>query len=79
MSDEATLASGYGGAYEAGWQSGREDGRKEERARIRALIHEHIVRWKSGEYFGHVEEYDDFDEVVALKRLLRHVEEMTNE
>jgi flagellar biosynthesis/type III secretory pathway protein FliH len=38
MSDEATLASGYGGAYEAGWQSGREDGRKEERARIRAAI-----------------------------------------
>ena len=38
MSDEATLASGYGGAYEAGWQSGREDGRKEERARIVKMV-----------------------------------------
>ena len=80
MSDEQVLASGYGGAYEAGWQSGREDGRKEERARIVALIRDHIVRWQSGEYFAHeLEDYDDTDEVVALKRLLRQVEETTNE
>ena len=56
-----------------------EEARAQERQRIVALIHEHIVRWQSGEYFGHVAEYDDFDEVVALKRLLRQVEDTSHE
>ena len=53
---------------------------EEERQRMVALIHEHIVRWQSGEYFGHeLAEYDDFDEVIALKRLLRDVEDTSHE
>jgi hypothetical protein len=80
MSDEPVLASGFGGSYRVGKQIGREEGCKEERQRIVALIHEHIVRWQSGEYFGHeLAEYDDFDEVIALKRLLRDVEDTSHE
>jgi hypothetical protein len=76
MSDEATLASGYGGAYEAGWQSGREDGRKEERARIRALVQKEIEYWQSDfvlrQFFGHI---------AGLRRALTMIdaEDTTNE
>ena len=48
-----------------------------ERARIVALIHEHIMRFENGEYYG--SGVGEYDEVVALKRLLRAVEETSHE
>ena len=66
--------------YYSGLRNGLADGKTEERARIVALIRDHIERWQSGEYFAHeLEDYDDTDEVVALKRLLRQVEETSHE
>lgn len=57
-----------------------EEARAQERQRMVTLIHEQIGYWVSGQWFGHeLEEDDDYDEVVALKRLLRRVEDTTNE
>ena len=57
-----------------------EEARAQERQRIVALIKRHIVRWQSGQWFGHkLEGDDDYDEVVALKRLLRQMEETSHE
>ena len=77
MTDEQALASGYASAYRVGLKLGYEEGRKEERQRIVALINEHIVRWESGEYMG--SGVGEYDEVVALKRLLREVEDTSHE
>jgi hypothetical protein len=77
MSDEATLASGYGGAYEAGWQSGREDGRKEERARIRAKVQGLRDEWVRG--YGYCGIDLDINVRKAFHEVLTLVEDTTNE
>jgi hypothetical protein len=45
-----------------------EEARAQERARMVALIHEQIAHWESEPVLRH---WEDFDEVTALKRLLR--------
>ena len=51
-----------------------------ERARIVALIREHIALWAEGQWIGiPVDDDDDFDEVIALKRLLSDVEDTGHE
>ena len=80
MNDEPVLARSHGGACRVGTQIGREEGRKEERARIVALIHEQIAHWESEPVLRHWEDSaDESDEVTALKRLLRHVEDTSHE
>jgi hypothetical protein len=56
-----------------------EEARAQERARIVALIREHIALCE-GQWIGlPADDDDDFDEVIALKRLLRQVEETSHE
>lgn len=57
-----------------------EEARAQERARIVALIREHIVLWERGKWETRewADIYDD-DDVVALKRLLRQVEDTRHE
>ncbi len=57
-----------------------EEARAQERQRMVALIHEQIAHWEREPVWRHWDwTADDFDEVIALKRLLRRVEETTNE
>jgi len=60
-----------------------EEARAQERERIVALIQEHIAYWQSGPEFRNWDgTADEFDEVIALKRLLRllrQVEETSHE
>jgi len=58
-----------------------EEARAQERQRVVAVIREQITYWKTGQWFGHEadEDEDDYDEVVALKRLLRQVEDTSHE
>ena len=52
----------------------------QEKARIVALIREHIALWAEGQWIGiPVDDDDDFDEVIALKRLLSDVEDTGHE
>jgi hypothetical protein len=56
-----------------------EEARAQERARIVAIIREHIAVWAGGQWDGHDcdSAFDDV-EVIALKRLLRQVEETSH-
>jgi hypothetical protein len=57
-----------------------EEARAQERARIVTLIREHIALWAEGQWIGiPVDDDDDFDEVIALKRLLSDVEDTGHE
>jgi hypothetical protein len=57
-----------------------EEARAQERARIVALIREQIAHWEREPVWRHWDwTLDDFDEVIALKRLLRQVEETSHE
>jgi hypothetical protein len=62
------------------WQIRTDAAVKNERYRIVALILDEIARWKSHPTASGVYGTDhDYDEVIALKRLLRRVEDTSHE